>query len=151
MIFELTSFSDTQLADLDVLIHQLSPSSNCTAERLQEVMNSPDSHLYVAVEPDGSLGSSSDVEGHIVGCATLCVMRTPEMTIGSVEAVAVLESCRGRGLGRSLMQYLLDDARRLGVSSLHLTSNPRRTAANALYQSLGFERYDTNCYHLAQK
>jgi len=32
------------------------------------------------------------------------------------------------------------------VERLHLTSSPRRVAANGLYQSLGFVRYETNCY-----
>lgn len=31
---------------------------------------------------------------------------------------------------------------------LELTSKPARTAANALYSTLGFTRVDTNCYRI---
>jgi ribosomal protein S18 acetylase RimI-like enzyme len=46
------------------------------------------------------------------------------------------------------MQALHDEARRLGVRHLELTSRPSRTAANALYVSLGYERRETNVYRL---
>ena len=36
----------------------------------------------------------------------------------------------------------------MNVHSIHLTSNPKRVAANRLYQELGFERYVTNCYKM---
>lgn len=84
----------------------------------------------------------------MVGCATLCVCCTPEMVIGFVEAVVVTASCRGRHLGRKLMERILSDASSFGVQTIHLTSNPKRVAANAMYRSLGFEHYDTNCYKL---
>lgn len=29
-----------------------------------------------------------------------------------------------------------------------VTSNPARVAANRLYQDMGFERYETNCYKM---
>ena len=44
------------------------------------------------------------------------------------------------------MEHLLAEAVRLGVDCVHLTSNPSRIAANALYQKLGFEKKETNCY-----
>ena len=31
---------------------------------------------------------------------------------------------------------------------IQLTSNPARVAANRLYQAMGFEHYETNCYKL---
>ena len=30
--------------------------------------------------------------------------------------------------------------------SVQLTSNPKRVAANQMYQNMDFERYETNCY-----
>lgn len=35
------------------------------------------------------------------------------------------------------------------VQRLHLTSSPRRVAANGLYQRLFFVRYETNCYQMS--
>lgn len=85
---------------------------------------------------------------HIIACACLCVAHSPEFTLGFVESVTVLSTQRGKGYGRMLMEHLIAEARRLRVDRLHLTSNPKRVAANVLYQKLGFVRYDTNCYQL---
>ena len=83
-----------------------------------------------------------------MGCATLCVFHSPTGTKASVEDVVVDEEYRGRGLGRELMLGILERARRLAPIELHLTSKPARVAANALYQSLGFVRKETNAYTL---
>ena len=84
----------------------------------------------------------------LIACACLCVAHSPEFTLGFVESVPVLSTQRGKGYGRMLMEHLIAEARRLRVDRLHLTSNPKRVAANVLYQKLGFMRYDTNCYQL---
>ena len=56
---------------------------------------------------------------------------------------------RGRHLGRRLLEAVIGYARtELRDIDLHLTSRPQRVAANQLYQSLGFERRETNCYRL---
>jgi len=136
-IVELSSFEEGDLSDLDLLMHELSPSSGCTEEKLQRLVASPDSHLYVVRD-----------KGHVIASACLCVGYTTEFTLGFVEAVVVSQQYRGRNLGRSLMEHLIAEARKMGVESLHLTSNPRREAANALYRKLGFEGYDTNVYHM---
>jgi len=85
-------------------------------------------------------------DSQIIGCACLCVAHSPEFTLGFVESVTVLSGYRGQHLGRLLMECLMAEAKRLGVQHLHLTSNPKRVAANGLYQALGFKKYDTNCY-----
>ena len=61
----------------------------------------------------------------------------------------VAQTHRGQGLGRKLLEAIIDFAgNELGDVDLHLTSRPQRVAANALYQSLGFERRETNFYRL---
>ena len=57
---------------------------------------------------------------------------------------------RGQGLGRALMQRIIDFAgSKLSPIDLHLTSSPWREEANALYLDLGFEKRDTNVYKLS--
>jgi len=140
MIEELKEFSPADLQDVDRLMRELSETSFCDEGILGRVMRDGNSHLYVLRE-----------KVHIVGCACLCVAHTPEFTLGFVESVTVLSTCRGKGYGRQLMEHLMVEAKRLGVQHLHLTSSPRRVAANGLYQSLGFVRYETNCYQLEFK
>jgi len=136
-IEELKEYTPADLQDIDRLMRELSDSSYCDEGILDSLTRDGNSHLYVLRE-----------DRRIVGCACLCVAHTPEFTLGFVEAVTVLSSCRGKGYGRLLMERLCAEAKRLGVQHLHLTSNPRREAANALYRKLGFVKYETNCYKL---
>jgi len=127
----------------DADLNQLKAGSR---ERLEAAIEDSNVHVYVLrSELEAAEGSA---EAGVAGCATLCVAHTPEFTIGFVEAVVVNSACRGLGYGKALMGHLLAQARSFGVDSLHLTSNPSRTAANALYRALGFTLYDTNSYHL---
>lgn len=137
MIEELTSFSSQDLKDLDALMHELSATSYCNEEILSNVMNDDNSHIFIIRE-----------DGHIIASGTLCVMHTPEFTIAGVESVVVNSQYRGRGYSKELMTHIIDAAKRMKVHHLHLTSNPRRKAANKLYQMMGFEEYKTNCYRL---
>lgn len=151
---ELKEYSLSDLQDIDSLIRQLSPNSSCDSERLKNVLNDPNSHLYVCRYNENLIHNSEtlcqDVEckNKIIACATLCIMHTPEFRTASVEAVVVDKEHRGLGIGRKIMEHLLKEAKNLGVQQLHLTSNPKRVTANALYQSLGFSLYETNCYKM---
>ena len=149
-VVELTSFSEKDLLDIDDLMHQLSTTSFCNEEKLQKVMDDAGSHLYVVRSgsecSEGSESSECSERGRIVATATLCVSHTPEFTLGGVEAVVVDSECCGQGLARQLMEHILEEAKRFGCVKLHLTSNPRRVAANALYQKMGFQLYATNYY-----
>lgn len=148
-VVELTSFSEKDLLDIDDLMHQLSTTSFCNEEKLQKVMEDADSHLYVirkVQDVSDVSGVSKGLSGCIVATATLCVSHTPEFTLGGIEAVVVDSDCRGQGLARQLMEHILTEAKHFGCVKLHLTSNPRRVAANALYQKMGFQLYATNNY-----
>lgn len=137
MIKELSALSETQLKNVLSLMKELTDEVVVTREMLFDTVNSSSSHFFAAL----------DEAGHIVGCATLCVYDSPTGKKASVEDVVVSSECRGQGLGRLLMEHLIDYARReLGDVDLHLTSRPHRVKANELYQRLGFEKRDTNAY-----
>lgn len=88
-------------------------------------------------------------QGVIVGTATLSLLITLwKGLVGHVDDVVVDATARGEGVGRQLMQRLHEEAVHLGVTHLDLTSRPARVAANALYQSLGYEKRSTNVYRL---
>lgn len=88
-------------------------------------------------------------DGIVVGTATLSLLATLwKGMVGHVDDVVVDATARGEGVGRQLMQKLHEEAQRLGVTHLDLTSRPTREAANALYQSLGYEMRSTNVYRL---
>ena len=119
------------------LMKELNADLKVTAQQQQRSVASPGTRIFVA-END---------EKHIVGCATLCVFESPTGRKASVEDVVVLPAYRGQGIGRTLLQRIIDFAKtKLAPIDLRLTSNPTRTEANAMYQALGFVQRDTNVY-----
>ena len=140
MVEELCSYSPQDLADLDALMHELSATSFCNEELLNNALNDANVHVYVIRD-----------EGHIVATGTLCIKHTLEFTIADIESVVVSSQYRGRGYGKELMAAMVEAAKKMNVHHIQLTSNPARVAANRLHQDLGFERYETNCYKLLLK
>lgn len=141
-IVELDALTAEQEADVLKLMAELDPSVPATAEKVKRAVEAPGTHFFAAMDGDG----------HIAGCASLCVFDSPTGRKASVEDVVVGSAFRGRGLGRALMECLIGFARTELVDvDLQLTSRPHRIAANELYRSLGFERRETNAYKLRIK
>lgn len=84
----------------------------------------------------------------IVGVAFLAFTHIPTGLIAEIEDVVVDEHFRGRGIGRKLVQKLIDIAKRSRAKHVSLHTNPSRLAANALYQHMGFEKKETNFYRI---
>lgn len=146
-IVELRNYSQAQFEDLKLLMSELSDRVNFTQTDLMLVLKDSNCHLYVILESLTPNPSPID-EGRIIGCATLCIFHSPTGTKASIEDVVVSSAYRGQHLGKQLMLYVLEQAKAYAPIELHLTSNPMRVAANKLYQSLGFLKKETNCYHL---
>lgn len=83
---------------------------------------------FVAYEDDSD-------DGQPIGAARL---REPEDGVGKVERVAVLESHRGTGVGRALMDALEAAAASNDMETLTLHAQIR---AAGFYDELGYERY----------
>ena len=137
MLEELSSYTPQNLAELDALMHELSATSFCNEELLNNALNDANVHVYVIRD-----------EGHILATGTLCIKHTLEFTIADIESVVVSSKCRGRGYGKELITAMIEAAKKMNVHHIQLTSRPARIAANQLYQELGFERYETNSYKM---
>ena len=109
-----------------------------TYEELTALVDSEASALWIARFPDET--------GIIAGMLTISIYRVPTGLRSIVEDVAVDSNFRRRGIAKALMAAAIAFAREAGASSVALTSNPQRVAANLLYQSMGFERRETNAY-----
>lgn len=84
--------------------------------------------------------------GQIVGMLSISVYRVPTGIRSIVEDVVVDGSFRRQGAAKALMERAIQHAKVAGASSVSLTSNPQREAANRLYQSMGFKKRETNVY-----
>ena len=136
-IQELQNYTQTQYEDMKHLLSELSDRVNFSQADLMMVLKDSNCHLYAILDGE-----------RIVGCVTLCVFHSPTGTKASVEDVIVSSAYRGQHLGKQLMKYVLEQAKAFAPIELHLTSNPMRVAANKLYQSIGFQKKETNCYQM---
>jgi len=63
-----------------------------------------------------------------------------------VEDMIVDDAHRGKGYGKKMLLELIDWAKKEGIDTIELTSNPKRIAANELYKKAGFKLHPTNHY-----
>lgn len=84
----------------------------------------PGGHIFMAC-----------TEERAIGCCALIVVRPG---VYEVAKMAVAEEYRGRGVGRKLLVYVIEQARTLGATLLTLATNDKLANAVHLYESLGF-------------
>ena len=77
-----------------------------------------------------------DERENIVGYAGLLAPRGG--SDGDIQTIAVTEPTRGHGLGRALMQRLIDEARSRGATAVFLEVRADNPVAHGLYLALGF-------------
>ena len=87
-------------------------------------LREPRARLYVA-----------EISGEPVGMGGLRPLAADE---AEIKRMFVRPSSRGLGIGRAILQRLIDDARTLGYTTIHLDSASFMREAHALYQSFGF-------------
>lgn len=81
------------------------------------------------------------LDNYVVGTCALIKHRNGIMELAKM---AVTKKFQGRGIGKKLMQTVVDRARQLGKSELYLQTNTNLKAANHLYQKFGFKKTKEN-------
>ncbi len=138
-----TAANEKQTIDfiqLNRLIKQLagfSPPHN--QKSWTQFLNQESLHQLIAVEDNGN---------KLIGLASLFVIEKIEYRTGLIEGLVVDQTYRHQGIGKQMMQKLVEQGRRLQLKQLDLTSNPTRLAANRFYQKFGFRKRETNVYRL---
>ena len=98
-------------------------------------------HYFVVVEQDGKL----------IGTGALVAEGADRQATGRIVRMSVAPEHRGRGLGRALVEHLLDEARRRGYRGMLVETTKEWHDAIRLYQRCGFVEYarDDEDVHLA--
>lgn len=80
--------------------------------------------------------------GLIVGFASLSIKNSlwEEGPMASIDELVVDDAHRGEGIGSTLLEFVVDTARKLGCSRIELDSAFHRTEAHAFYEKKGFEQ-----------
>jgi GNAT superfamily N-acetyltransferase len=86
----------------------------------------------------------AESESEIVGTFALLIMENLAH-LGApsaiVEDVVVHALHQGRGIGKIMMQFAIEEAARWGCYKLSLSSSLKRDAAHKFYESLGFQKH----------
>ena len=101
----------------------------------QELKNLPGDYA----PPDGRLFLATH-EDTLAGCIAL---RKVGPSVCEMKRLFIRPTHRGVGLGRTLVESLIDEARKLGYTKMRLDTLPgRMDKAIALYRSIGFVEID---------
>lgn len=110
----------------------LEPSPDSTDADLSDI----EAHYHRA---GGAFDVLVDESGEIVG--TVAIHRT-DGELCELRKMYLSEECRGRGLGRRLLEHSLERARELGFRRVWLETAKCLRDAHRLYESYGFTPYE---------
>ncbi len=137
-------FREATSKDLPEVVRMLADDFlGATRERYENPL--PESYVKAFEEIETDKNNElivAEIEGEIVG--TLQITFTPSISFqggkrATVESVRVDAKHRGKGLGKDLMHWAIERAKREGCHILQLTTNSDRTDAHRFYENLGFK------------
>ena len=122
---------------INALLRQLSEKAQKISK--EDLKNILKQEMFLACAFKGNL---------LIGMASIYFCQTLIRKTGIIEDVVVDKNYCGKGIGRKLTEMLIKEAKKRKADCVELTSNPKRAEANAMYESMGFEKRETNCYRL---
>lgn len=137
-IIEINTYSAEYHEAMQRFLDQLTTHPMTVTETMfRQLIDSENSHLFFLMK-----------EGQIAGMLTVGIYYSPTGGKAWIEDVVVDEAFRGQGLSKQLVAHAIEFTQSKQIPSLMLTSNPKRIAANKLYQAMGFSRKETNVYRM---
>ena len=137
-IIEVNTYSLEHQEAMQRFLDQLtSHPMTLTESMFRQLLESANSHLFFLMKDE-----------QIAGMLTVGIYHSPTGGKAWIEDVVVDETFRGQGLSKLLVAHAIEFVKSKQIPLLMLTSNPKRIAANKLYQAMGFERKETNVYRM---
>ena len=109
-------------------------------EKDKEVLGDPVGQI---IRPGGAIALAI-LDGRAIGCCALLAMEDGGFELGKM---AVAEECRGRGVGKKLLAYVIEHARKLDAPRSYLETSTRLPNAIHLYESHGFRHVPSERVH----
>ncbi len=105
--------------------------------------------LSQVLDPENPISLVYCREGDkVLGMALMCTYTVVSGKKGWVEDVVVDVAHRGQGIGRRLMEKIVEIGKKKGLSEILLFSADKRIEAINLYKSLGFKEKESRIYVL---
>lgn len=137
-IVEIKTYSPEYHEAMQRFLNQLTTSPMTLTESMfRQLLESNNSHLFFLLK-----------DNQIAGMLTVGIYYSPTGGKAWIEDVVIDETFRGQGLSKIMLSHAIDFVKAKQIPLLMLTSNPKRIAANKLYQASGFERKETNVYRM---
>ncbi len=138
---EITKATNSQVALIQQMLNQLTSHPVVfTIDKLEAIIQSQGSRLFFLCH-----------EEQVYGMITVGSYEAPTGRKTWIEDVVIDQQFRGKGLGREMLRQIIKLLSQETETTLMLTSNPKRIAANALYKGIGFEYKETNVYKMKLK
>ncbi|MEY4994541.1 MAG: tRNA ((37)-N6)-threonylcarbamoyltransferase complex transferase subunit TsaD [Actinomycetota bacterium] len=125
---ELRTLTLDDLSQVMALEHATFPNDAWSQESMASELSSATGYYIGLFNPE------------LVGYAGLATV--PGSFSSDIQTIAVLDSYRGQGLGKRLLENLVSQAKKLGSEQILLEVRVDNESAIKLYQSFGFERID---------
>jgi ribosomal protein S18 acetylase RimI-like enzyme len=126
--------------DLPELVALLADDPLGAGREVPDLWPYEDAFEAIGADPNQVLVCAEDA-GEVVGTLQLTVvpgLSRGGMPRGQIEAVRVRADRRGHGLGRTLVEWAVGEARRRGCGLVQLTTDRSRRDALGFYTRLGF-------------
>lgn len=144
---------------------RIRPATNRDAAAVRRLVFGVLDEYGLSPDPDGTDADLTDIEAHyqrpgglfevvegddgrIVGSVGLMPMQTETGRVGELRKMYLAPDVRGRGLGRQLLERVLEHARALGFVRIELETATPLVEAIGLYRRYGFrpfEKADVAC------
>lgn len=144
-------FRQATREDLPVIVRMLADDFlGATRERYETPL--PESYLKAFEEIEADRNNKlivAEINDEVAG--TLQITFTPSISFqggkrATVESVRVDEPFHGQGIGKKLMLWAIERARKEDCVAVQLTTNSERKDAHRFYENFGFK-----CSHLGMK
>lgn len=121
------NISDETSSLIAILFKQLSPDKKQL--NLSEILETGNTTIAICIE-----------NNMIIGIALMAKYKVISGLKGWIEDVVVDSEHRRKGVGKALIQYLIEEAIKNNYTQLYLFTEPEKEAAANLYQKLGFNK-----------
>ena len=90
---------------------------------------------YIQTSPPNGISYLINIDDNIIGMGTLRILRKG---LGEIKRMYIQPDYRGKGLGKALLNKLIDAAKEFELEKIYLETGPFMEAAQHIYKKAGF-------------